>query len=84
LADCLATPVERISAAINKEMHKNFFDLINEKRVDKAKVLLNDKLDKMTIEGIAREAGFNSRASFYRAFKKYTSLNPSEYISQLP
>ncbi len=80
LADSLATPVEKISAAINKEMNKNFYDLINEKRVVKAKVLLSDKL---TIEGIAREAGFNSRASFYRAFKKYTAISPSEYISQL-
>lgn len=83
LADCLSIPVEKISAAINKEMSKNFFDLINEKRVDKAKVLLGYKLDKITIEGIGLEAGFNSRASFYRAFKKYTTINPSEYINQL-
>lgn len=82
LADSLTTPVEKISVAINKEMHKNFFDLINERRVDKAKVLLNEKLDKMTIEGIACEAGFNSRASFYRAFKKYTAISPSEYLNQ--
>lgn len=83
LADCLTVPVEKISAAINKEMNKNFFDLINEKRVDKAKVLLSCKLDKITIEGIGLEAGFNSRTSFYRAFKKYTAINPSEYINQL-
>jgi len=82
LANSLTTAVEKISAAINKEMNKNFYDLINEKRVNKAKVLLNDKLDRLTIEGIAREAGFNSRASFYRAFKKYTSISPSEYINQ--
>lgn len=83
LSDTLTIPVEKISSAINKGMNKNFFDLINEKRVDKAKVLLNNKLDQMTIEGIAREAGFNSRASFYRAFKKYTAISPSEYIGQL-
>jgi AraC-like DNA-binding protein len=51
--------------------------------VDKAKILLRDKLDKLTIEGIARESGFNSRASFYRAFKKYTAVSPSEFINQL-
>jgi len=82
LANSLAIPVEKASAAINKEMNKNFYDLINEKRIDKAKVLLSDKLDKLTIEGIAHNAGFNSRASFYRAFKKYTAISPSEYISQ--
>ena len=84
LADSLNAPVEKVSAAINKELHKTFFDLINEKRVDKAKALLNGNINKMTIEGIAYEAGFNSRASFYRAFKKHTSLTPSEYLSQLP
>jgi AraC-like DNA-binding protein len=84
LADSLALPVEKVSAAINKEMSKNFFDLINEKRVEKAKLLLSYKLDKITIEGIGLEAGFNSRTSFYRAFKKYTTINPSEYLNQLP
>ena len=84
LSDNLSVPPEKISAAINRELHKTFFDLINEKRVEKAKVVLSDKINRMTIEGIAYEAGFNSRASFYRAFKKYTSLTPSEYLSQLP
>lgn len=82
LADAMGISAAKISATINKEMKKNFFDLINEKRVDKAKVLLSDKINQMTIEAIAYEAGFNSRPSFYRAFKKYTSLTPSEYVSQ--
>lgn len=83
LADAINETVGKISAAINKEMHKNFFDLINEKRVHKARLLLTEKMDKMTIESIAYESGFNSRASFYRAFKKYTSLSPSDYLKQL-
>jgi AraC-like DNA-binding protein len=82
LAKGMNISTEKISAAINKEMNKNFFDLINEKRVDKAKELLSNKINQMTIEAIAYEAGFNSRASFYRAFKKCTSLTPSEYLSQ--
>lgn len=47
-----------------KEMNKNFFDLINEKRVEKAKELLCNKINTLTIEVIAYEAGFNNRASF--------------------
>lgn len=81
LARSMNISTEKISAAINKEMNKNFFDLINEKRVDKAKILLSDKIGQMTIEAIAYEAGFNSRASFYRAFKKHTSITPSEYVN---
>lgn len=82
LAKAMKVSTEKISAAINKEMHKTFFDLINEKRVEKAKELLSNKITIMTIEAIAYEAGFNSRASFYRAFKKCTALTPSEYLNQ--
>lgn len=84
LANAMMVSTEKISAAINKEINKNFFDLINEKRVDKAKELLGNKINLMTIEAIAYEAGFNSRASFYRAFKKCTSLTPSQYLNQPP
>lgn len=83
LADSMSVPVEKISAAINKVMNKNFFELVNEHRVNKAKTLLNNKVNQITIEAIAYESGFNSRASFYRAFKKFTALTPSEYLSQL-
>lgn len=36
-----------------------------------------------SIEAIAREAGFNSRATFYRAFYKQFGMTPTEYISTL-
>lgn len=81
LAREMTVPTGKISAAINKEMKKSFFDLINEMRVEKAKELLGNKINVLTIEAIAYEAGFNSRASFYRAFKKCTSLTPSEYLN---
>ncbi|WP_316812234.1 helix-turn-helix domain-containing protein [Pedobacter heparinus] len=73
---------DKISVAINKQMNKTFFDLVNEKRVEKAKELLAGKINILTIEAIAAEAGFNSRASFYRAFKKCTALTPSEYLNK--
>lgn len=82
LAKEMKVSTEKISVAINKGMNKNFFDLINEKRIEKAKELLNNKINMLTIEAISQEAGFNSRASFYRAFKKCTSLTPSEYLNQ--
>lgn len=82
LAKGMNVSADKISTVINKEMNKNFFDLINEKRVDKSKELLTNKINQMTIEAIAYEAGFNSRASFYRAFKKCTSLTPSQYLNQ--
>ncbi|MDB5014764.1 MAG: helix-turn-helix-domain containing protein AraC type, partial [Daejeonella sp.] len=32
-----------------------------------------------TIEGIGYNCGFGSRAAFYRAFKKYTKMTPTEF-----
>jgi AraC-like DNA-binding protein len=73
----------KVSAAINKEMGINFFDLINRKRIEKSILLLKEKHASYTIEAIALEAGFNSRASFYRAFKKHTGLTPKEIIENI-
>lgn len=81
LATNMSCTIEKLSCCINKEMEKNFYDLINEKRIAKAKILLQNQASDLSIEGIGYESGFNSKASFYRAFKKYTSHTPSEYIS---
>jgi AraC-like DNA-binding protein len=31
---------------------------------------------------VAMDVGFSSRSSFYKAFKRYTGLTPSEYKKQ--
>jgi len=83
LAREINMPLSRLSQVINKGLKKNFFDLINEKRVDKSKVLLTERSDTITIEYVAYESGFNSRASFYRAFKKYLNITPKEYLKSI-
>jgi len=37
----------------------------------------------ITIEGLAFDVGYNSRSAFYRAFKKYTDLTPTEYLYKI-
>lgn len=71
-----------VSQILNQHFNKSFFDFINEARVHEALELLktfDSKVD--TIENIAEEVGFNSRASFYRSFKKVTGKNPTEFVS---
>lgn len=75
----LDKPINVVSKNINLAFNQNFNDLINSKRVELSKTLLNDKTS-FTIEGIAYEVGFNSRATFYRAFKKHTGVTPSEFM----
>lgn len=80
LAEALDFPTYQVSKAINQGLKTNFYDLINKSRVEEAKILLTQTRDhNLSIEGIAFEVGFNSRTAFYRAFKKYTGKNPSDF-----
>jgi AraC-like DNA-binding protein len=70
-----------LSQAINQCANKTFFDFINCLRVDHAKSLLHDE-NKMNVLEISLASGFNSRSSFYNAFKKHTQLTPSQFKKQ--
>jgi AraC-like DNA-binding protein len=71
------------SQAINTQTSGNFFDLVNEFRIEEFKRLARDPTMKnLTMLGIAQEAGFNSKASFYAIFKKKTGMTPAEYAER--
>lgn len=81
LAEKLGEQPYLVSQALNKHFGKSFFEVINERRIKDAEHKLHDfDFQKYTIESLAFEVGFNSRAAFYRAFKKYTGKTPSEYL----
>lgn len=72
-----------ISHVINKGFKMNFNDFINSKRVDAVIARINDgEHNSNTFLAIALSCGFNSKATFNRAFKKHTSVTPKEYISK--
>ena len=76
-------PERAISDAINRELGQNFFQFINEYRVEEVKDRLTDpKHDHLTIISLAFEAGFNSKASFNRVFKSVTGQTPNAYKSE--
>ena len=61
----------------------SFYDFVNEYRVKEAsKRLLDPAYREYTILAIALDAGFHSKTSFNRMFKKVTGLTPSQYIKQ--
>lgn len=55
-----------------------FIEYLQHIRIDVAKQLLLQ--DKLSNTQIAYEVGFNNPCYFYRLFKKYTHVNPSEFI----
>lgn len=70
-----------LSQIINEYANKNFNDFINSYRIEESKKQLREKSnDEKYISEILYSVGFNSRSSFYNAFKKNTDLTPGEYI----
>jgi AraC-like DNA-binding protein len=54
--------------------------LVNTYRVEEVKKRLASLQDKdKTILNIAFDAGFNTKTSFNRVFKKFTRMTPSQY-----
>lgn len=66
-----------LSQILNSYSQLNFNDLINKHRVEEAKrMLANSEFDNYTILSVGFESGFNSKSSFYTAFKKFTNKTP--------
>ena len=84
LAKTLKTNVSLVSKVINQGFEMNFNDFVNKYRIDQVKkAFLNGDHKKTTLLGIAFDCGFNSKATFNRAFKKNTGLSPKDYLKSV-
>lgn len=80
LASELEISTHYLSQIINEKFNLNFFDYINQFRVEEFKVKISDlKFENYSFLGIAFDCGFNSKSAFNRIFKKFTNLTPSQY-----
>ena len=69
-----------ISTALNRCAGKNFSSYVNEYRIKEAIRIMSDPAnDKLTLDCIAYESGFNDRQNFHRVFKKSTGLSPGDF-----
>ena len=69
-----------LSQVINEQFNLNFFDFVNQYRVEEFKQrIVNPNYENYSLLGIAFDCGFNSKSAFNRIFKKVTSLTPSQY-----
>jgi AraC-like DNA-binding protein len=68
-----------LSQVINENFNQNFFDYINHFRIEEAKRMLRDLSNAQNVLQILYESGFDSKATFNRAFKKETGLTPTGY-----
>jgi len=69
-----------LSQIINQGYGQNFYHFINHFRIQYFKYLVQAGEDqKMSLEGLAKEVGFNSKSTFYAAFKKEEGMTPRAY-----
>ncbi len=83
LSEILNVRTEVLSEVLNSRLGQNFFDFVNKYRVEEFKVQSILKVNShLSIMGIAYNCGFNSKASFYRAFRKFEGISPTDYIER--
>ena len=84
LASQIDISTHHLSQIINEQFKQNFFEYINQYRVEEVKTRINNpKFENYSLLGIALDSGFNSKSSFNRIFKKFTNQTPSQFKSAL-
>ncbi len=80
LAAALSLRPRRVSEAVNRLHDVSVPAYINRRRVEEAKKLLaGDAAAGRSLLALAHDAGFNSKATFNRAFKEIVGETPSAY-----
>ena len=75
--------VKKLSQLINQGYNMNFNDYINQYRVQAViKQMEAGNHSMQTLLSLAFECGFNSKSTFNRSFKRWTSTSPNDYIKK--
>lgn len=84
LARRVQTNSSVLSQIINAELNKNFNDFVNSYRIAAFnRALLDPQNAHLNQFGIAQNCGFNSKATFNRAYRKLMGQTPSQYSKQV-
>lgn len=76
-------PKAFVTELINQKFNCSFKKLINRYRLEEAKQIM-EKADgsKIKLIDVAYDSGFNNKVSFYRVFKEFEGISPSEYLEE--
>lgn len=84
LAQQLGLTRRQTSAVINREFACNFNDFINRYRIRAvSRAIDRGEHRQRTLLALALEAGFNSKTTFNRVFKRETGQTPRQYVASL-
>ena len=80
-ADSVNLNPSYVSEIINQKFNCSFKKLMNQYRLEEAKNHLRKNRDSsIKLIDIAFMSGFNNKVSFYRAFKEFEGMSPSEFL----
>ena len=80
VAQALSISRHHLSAILNNRLEISFFDFVNKYRIEEVKRMMHEPgSERLTLLAIAFDAGFNSKATFNRSFKKIEGMTPLEY-----
>jgi AraC-like DNA-binding protein len=78
LAEGLKENPHYLSQVLNQDLGSNFYDLVNQCRIEEAKALLLASPERTVLE-IALAVGFNSKSTFHTAFRRHAGTTPSAF-----
>ena len=77
-------PVHHLSYYFNEHLQVNFNTWKNDLKIDHVIYLIrNGSGEILTLDALAKQAGFGSRTSFFNSFKQKMGITPSEYLNRL-
>jgi AraC-like DNA-binding protein len=77
-------PVHHLSYFFNEHLKVNFNTWKNDLKIAYVLDLIrNGSGEILTLDALAKQAGFGSRTSFFNSFKQKMGITPSEYLNQL-
>lgn len=80
LSDAISVSENHISETLSQCLETNFFQFVNNYRVEQAMFLLTTS--NKNVSEIAFEVGFNSKSTFNTAFKKAAGATPTMYRNE--
>lgn len=84
LSNEIGVGTKELAEYFNEDLSISFNDYIYQKKIEEFKILMNShNYNTYSLEGMAQLAGFKSKATFYRIFKKMEGITPAKYKEHL-
>ncbi|MEO1657515.1 MAG: helix-turn-helix transcriptional regulator [Pseudomonadota bacterium] len=77
LSQHVRTPPNLVSQTLNETLGTTFFDFVAHWRIEAAKPLI--EAGNASVLDVALDVGFNSRSTFYKAFKREVGMTPKAF-----